>query len=121
MATAICAFPCGDGATEGMTRKAAIGSFDADLRTSGNRLMEPVTISCGALFSPLLIFRRAKAPKTATKEDPMLISKVRPLGLSQGTAKRVCIVRSAKTVGALNAPFGDGNLTMLPLNRSLES
>jgi hypothetical protein len=119
--TAICSVACVDGATEGVTRKAAIGSLDADLRISGDRLMEPVTISCGTRFPPPLIFRRAKAPKTTRNEDTRLISKFRPVGLSHETANRVRIVRSLCTqFGALNAPIGMENRTMLPLNRLLE-
>ena len=34
--TAICFIPCVVGATEGVTRKAAIGSLDADRRTAGD-------------------------------------------------------------------------------------
>jgi hypothetical protein len=34
--TAICFIPCVAGATEGVTRKAAIGSLDADRRTAGD-------------------------------------------------------------------------------------
>jgi hypothetical protein len=54
--------------------------------------MDPVTSSCGGCFPPKLIFSRAKAPNTTANEETRPISKFRPPGLSQGTAKRVRIV-----------------------------
>ena len=53
--------------------------------------MEFVRSSCCACFPRPLAFKRAKTPKTKSNVDIRPISKVRPLGLSHGTAKRVRI------------------------------
>jgi hypothetical protein len=73
-------------------RKAAIGSLGGGLGTEAARGIEPVTSSlAGASLPPLVLFRIAKKPNTriATTAIPL---RVRRLGVSQGTAKRCCII-----------------------------
>ena len=73
-------------------RKAAIGSLGGGLGTEEALGIEPVTSSlAGASLPPLVLFRIAKKPNTriATTAIPC---RVRRLGVSQGTAKRCCII-----------------------------
>ena len=73
-------------------RKAAIGSLGGGLGTEAALGIEPVTSSlAGASLSPLVLFRIAKKPnpRIATTAIPR---RIRRLGVSQGTAKRCCII-----------------------------
>ena len=73
-------------------RKAAIGPLGGGLGTEEALGIEPVTSSlAGASLPPLVLFRIAKKPNTriATTAIPL---RVRRLGVSQGTAKRCCII-----------------------------
>jgi hypothetical protein len=73
-------------------RKAAIGSLGGGLGTEEALGIEPVTSSlAGTSLPPLVLFRIAKKPNTriATTAIPC---RVRRLRVSQGTAKRCCII-----------------------------
>jgi hypothetical protein len=103
-------------------RKAAIGSLGGGLGTEAALGIEPVTSSlAGASLPPLVLFRIAKKPNTriATTAIPR---RVRRLGVSQGTAKRCCIIeppsprRRAFRLGGER----DGNFTTLVPNSLLE-
>jgi hypothetical protein len=101
-------------------RKAAIGSLGGGFGTEAALGIEPVTSSlAGASLPPLVLFRIAKKPNTriATTAIPR---RVRRLGVSQGTAKRCCIIeppsprRRAFRLGGER----DGNFTV-PVPNSL--
>jgi hypothetical protein len=103
-------------------RKATIGSLGGGLGTEAALGIEPVTSSlAGASLPPLVLFRIAKKPNTriATTAIPR---RVRRLGVSQGTAKRCCIIeppsprRRAFRLGGER----DGNFTTLVPNSLLE-
>src|SRR5262245_53433789 len=69
-----------------------MGSVGEGLGTEAALGIEPVTSSlAGASLPPLVLFRIAKKPNTriATTAIPC---RVRRLGVSQGTAKRCCII-----------------------------
>jgi hypothetical protein len=100
----------------------AIGSLDGVLRTGAALGIEPVISSlAGACLPPLVAFRSATTPNTRIATTAMP-SRVRRLGVSQGTAKRSRIIehpsprRRAFRLGGKR----DGNFTTLVLNSLLE-
>jgi hypothetical protein len=104
-------------------RKAAIGSLGGGFGTEAALGIEPVTSSlAGASLPPLVLFRIAKKPNTRIATTAMP-SRVRRLGVSQGTAKRCCIIeppsprRRAFRLGGER----DGNFTTLVPNSLLVS
>src|SRR5262249_15557005 len=103
-------------------RKATIGSLGGGLGTEAALGIEPVTSSlAGGSLPALVLFRIAKKPNTriATTAIPR---RVRRLGVSQGTAKRCCIIeppsprRRAFRLGGER----DGNFTVPVPNSLLE-
>src|SRR3954464_10530779 len=80
-------FACVEGAREGMTNKAAIGSLDADLRTTCDRRIEQVTSSWEPSFPPPPIFKRVKTPNAKSRAVTRLMSNLLPLEQTRAQLK----------------------------------
>jgi hypothetical protein len=112
---AICAGCVTNGVED--VRKATIGSSGADLRTAAALGIEPVSTSLvGTCLPPPLIFRTASRLSTRIVATPML-SSVRRLGVSQGTAYKCRIPRRPKPKGAFRlwSPALDWNIRVFAL------